>query len=103
MKQILIIYVTFPNSKEADKCTEYLLSKNLVACANSNNIKSTYPWDGNIESSTEIAVSYKTLIHRKSFVQRAIKAIHSYKVPCILAKKVEANLSYYNWIKSLVM
>ena len=96
----IIIYVTYPNMKEANKTISHLLQKKLIACANSFPIKATSCWTGKIAECDEIISILKTKKENWEKVKSEVKKIHPYKVPCIMKLDVEANEDYEAWIKS---
>jgi periplasmic divalent cation tolerance protein len=94
----IIIKVTYPNRKEADKAILHLLQKRLISSANSFPIKSTSRWTGEIKEVDEIIVFFKTRKVNWNKVKSEVKKIHSYKIPCITKFNVEANKEYENWV-----
>lgn len=95
----IIIKVTYPNEKEANKSIENLLDKKLIASANTLNIKSTSKWSGKIKQVNEIMVLLNTKKENWNKVKTEIQRTHPYKVPCIAKINANANLNYENWIK----
>ncbi len=100
-----VIYCTCPNEETANKITDELLNKKLVACVNTlSNIASKYWWKGNIETDKEILLIMKT---RKSLflkVKESISRLHPYETPEIIALPiVEGNPAYLNWINDSVI
>ena len=96
---LIIIQVTYPNIKEANKSINNLLQKMLISSANSFPIKSTSSWTGKIEEVDEISVFLKTRKGNWEKVKSEVKKTHPYKVPCIAKFNVEANKEYEDWIK----
>ena len=94
----ILIQVTYPNIKEANKSITYLLQKDLISSANSFPIKSTSKWTGEIKEVEEISVFFKTKIDNWKKVKDEIKKIHSYKIPCITKIDAEANKNYEDWV-----
>jgi len=86
--------------KEAEKICNYLLNKHLIACANYFPIKSAFWWNGKIENSKEIVSIIKTKKENWPKVQKEIKKLHPYKVPCIMKINLESNKDYDSWIKT---
>lgn len=94
----IMLYITFPNKEEADKIIKHLLNKKLIACANTFPIKATSCWTGKIIECDEIISIIKTKKENEGLIEAEIKKMHSYKVPCIIKIKVEANKEYEDWI-----
>ena len=97
---IIILYVTYPNIKEATKITHHLINKKLISCANFSKVKSFFSWKGKIESSNEIASVIKTKKENWAKVKSEIKKMHSYEIPCILKIAAEANKEFESWVIS---
>ena len=96
-----IFYVVCKNKEEAKKIAKHLLSKKLIACANIFPIESLYWWQNKIIEDKEAVLICKTT---ENFieVEREIKKIHSYEIPCILNFDVKVNKEYENWAKSVI-
>ena len=57
------VFVTVPNTKVANKITNFLIEKNLVACVNIiPKIKSVYWWENKICKSNELLLVMKSSI-----------------------------------------
>ena len=83
---MIVIYTTYPNKDEARKVSEALIDARLVACANIlAGHESLYRWDGAVQNETEVAVIYKTRDELFPEVEKIIKSLHSYDVPCVVA------------------
>jgi len=96
----IVIYVTAKDGIEGRKIAKHLLAHKLVACVNIvNNIESHYRWEGKLEQSSEVLLVIKT--RRALFVKvaRAVKEVHSYKVPEIIALPiVTGEKNYLSWL-----
>ena len=99
---MIIVYVTCKNNKEAEKVAKHLLDKKLIACANIISSKSLYCWKGKLEKQNEAILLIKTTETKFEEIKFAIKKLHSYKIPCIIKLKVEANQEYLNWVSKEV-
>lgn len=97
--KFIIIYITYPNLKEAKKVAGELLKKRLIACVNYFPIESAYWWNGKITNSKEIVSIVKTKKENWTKVKKAVEVIHSYETPCIMKIETESNKSYADWIK----
>ncbi|MFQ5906329.1 MAG: divalent-cation tolerance protein CutA [bacterium] len=96
-----IIYTTTDSDQEAEKISKELLEKRLVACANIFPINSLYWWQGKIERSGEVAVIFKTRTELLDSAIEAIRQLHSYEVPCIVAYEMTTgHQAYLDWIET---
>lgn len=97
-----LLYITYPNESEAQRVSQLLLARRLVACANIFPITSAYWWQGVIQNEQEWVSIVKTTLENYEAVKREVEKVHPYDVPCILKIEVEANAAYENWIRDSV-
>jgi periplasmic divalent cation tolerance protein len=76
------------------KIDKYLVEKRLCACVNIFSSESYYWWQGKIEKPKEWVVIGKTLEKNYNRINKEIKNIHPYTIPCIIKIKVDANEEY---------
>jgi len=98
MKSI-IIYITYPNLKEAKRVTGILLKQRLLACANYFPVASVYRWEGKVENAKEVVSILKTKKTNWTKVKKAVEAMHPYEIPCIMKIETEFNRAYADWIE----
>jgi periplasmic divalent cation tolerance protein len=94
--------VTATSSKEeAEKIARALVERRLAACVQvAGPVTSTYHWQGRIESAQEFLCIIKTRQSHYLALEDAIRELHSYEVPEILALEVSAgNRDYLNWLR----
>lgn len=96
---MILIYITCKDNKEAKKISKHLLEKRLVACTNIHPIESMYWWKGKIQDDKEVVVLAKTGEKNYEKVKEEVKKLHSYEIPCILRIRAEANKEYNKWIE----
>lgn len=98
----IFLFITCPNYKSADKISETLLKKKLIACANLLPIKSKYWWKNKMEKHSEILMILKTKTGLYSPVEKEVKKLHPYDAPEIISFKInKGNKDYLNWISSV--
>jgi len=98
---MIFVYITNPDKKTALDISKYLLEKRLCACVNIFKIQSLYRWQGKIENTGEYVVIAKTKDKNYLKIEKEIRKIHPYKVPCILQIKInKANKDYLKWLMS---
>lgn len=102
MTDFISILVCYADMAEARRITQMLLEQRLVACANiMPQGESLYWWEGAIQSSAESYAFYKAPADGFAAIEKAIKAQHSYQVPCIVAYAIEnGHGPFLNWIKA---
>jgi len=96
----IVIFITTPNKKEANKIARSLLRKRLAACVNIvDKIESFFWWRGKIDKAKETLLIIKT---KKALIPQLIKkvkSLHSYKVPEIIALPiVSGEKKYLGWL-----
>jgi uncharacterized protein involved in tolerance to divalent cations len=96
----VMIFVTAPNRKVAEKISSILLKTKLIACANFYPVRSVYWWKKKIHKDSEFAMFLKTLPKKKQKVFAEIKKIHPYKLPDLTAFKVDSTKEVELWIKN---
>ena len=96
-----LAYITCKDGKEAQKISMHLLKKKVIVCANIFPIKSMYWWKYEIVNEDEFAIIAKT--NNKNFkkLEKEVKRVHSYKIPCILKIDAEANKEYELYYQKL--
>jgi len=99
---MILVYITNPTKKVAEKIAKILLKKRLIACANIFEIESFYWWQRKIEKAKEFVLIGKTIKKNYSKIKKEVEKIHPYEIPCILKIKTEANERYLNWLKNEV-
>jgi periplasmic divalent cation tolerance protein len=104
MSDYVVILVTAPDAKQAAAIASKLLNGKLVACANVvPGISSTFWWEGEIDSADEVLVIMKTRAGLLDAVIGAVREVHSYDVPEIIALPiVGGNADYLKWIDEAV-
>ena len=97
----LVVITTVPDENLAVKLTESLLQQRLAACVHQLPAgQSTYWWQGKLESTAEITLLIKTTQLRYAELETAIRRLHSYDIPEIVALPVSDGLpAYLNWIR----
>ncbi len=100
----VVVLVTTDNKEEAGKIANMLVSHRIAACVNVvSDIKSTFWWQGKIDSSDEFLLIIKSKASLLSKITDLIREVHSYEVPEIIAIPViGGNDDYLNWIDNEV-
>src|SRR3990170_2374591 len=98
----IIVLVTTPSKQEAEKITQHLLDSKLIACGNIiGPICSIFRWSGKMEKVEEYLTVMKSRRDLFEKLVEAVKALHSYEVPEILALPiVEGSKAYLDWLES---
>lgn len=96
----LIVFTTVPDENLAVKMTESLLQQRLAACVHRLPAgRSSYWWQGKLEYAEEITLIIKSTASTYAELETAIRRLHSYELPEIVALPVSAGLpAYLKWI-----
>lgn len=105
MSEFIEIHWTSGSLDEARKVSRYLVQEKLVACAQIIPwIESIYRWNGQLETSQESKIVFKTKRSNFDAVKKAIEQNCSYEVPEITFRSIDgANQAYLDWLKSSVL
>lgn len=99
--RIVLLYCTAASVAEAEKIAEAVVGRRLAACANIiPGMRSLYWWQGKLEKGEEAVLILKTRASLADAATAAVKAAHSYSVPCVLPLPVGAggNADYFAWL-----
>jgi len=96
----IIVLTNMPDAASARSLARSLVEARLAACVNIGApVESLYHWHGEIETAKEVPVAVKTLAARYPEVEAAIRAIHPYELPEIIAVPIGEGLApYLAWI-----
>jgi periplasmic divalent cation tolerance protein len=100
MTSFIEVHTTIDSKEAAQKIAEAIVSKRLAACVQvSGPITSTYWWQGAVEQAEEWLCTAKTRKELYPDLEQAIREVHTYDTPEILAVDVTAgNTGYLDWV-----
>ena len=100
MDEIIIILTNLPDRASALKLAGELVEQRLAACVNVlAECTSIYRWNGKVENAAEVPVLIKTRAQRYDEVAAAIRRLHPYELPEIVAVPVGRGLDeYLEWV-----
>ena len=102
MNDICIVYITTSDKEEAIKIGEAVVKKRLAACANIiENMTSIYWWEETVHTGREAVLLLKTKASLFAELEKAVKEIHSYTCPCVVAIPLaNASEPYADWVRN---
>jgi periplasmic divalent cation tolerance protein len=100
MTEYVQITTTTGKRHDAEQIAAELVSRRLAACVQvSGPIVSTFRWQGKVETAEEWTCVVKTSRAKFAEICRALKEIHPYDVPEIIATEiVDGNAAYLQWL-----
>ena len=98
----IVVLTNLPDRQTAQLLARRLVEGRLAACVNIGaSVESIYHWHGEIETANEVPVAIKTRRVLYSEVEAAIRQIHPYEVPEIIAVTLSDGLpAYVDWIRA---
>lgn len=98
--QPLLVMTNCPDIGTAKVLAQRLVEHRLAACVTIlPGVQSLYWWQGAIEEAAEVTLSIKTVGARYEDLEKAIKTIHPYDLPEIIAMPIaRGDVAYLQWI-----
>ena len=100
MDDVIVVLSNLPDRATALKLAQALVERRLAACVNVlGECVSVYRWKGEIENAGEVPELIKTRAARYEQVEAAIREIHPYELPEIIAVPATRGLEeYLQWV-----
>ena len=98
----IVVLTNLPDRDTAQALARRLVEGRLAACVNIGaSVESIYHWRGQIETGNEVPIAIKTRQVLFSEVEAAIREIHPYELPEVVALPISGgSLDYLDWIRS---
>ena len=96
----LLVLTNLPDRDAALKLARALVQRRLAACVNVlGGCASVYRWNGEIEEAAEVPVLVKTRATRYAELETAIRELHPYELPEVIAVPIVRGLpEYLDWV-----
>jgi periplasmic divalent cation tolerance protein len=100
MNEILLVLTNVPDNETAIRISRELIEQRVAACVNIlPGVLSVYRWQGAIEETHEVSLLIKTTQDAYPKLEAALKTMHPYEVPEILALPIFAGFpTYLDWV-----
>lgn len=100
MREFVQVLTTVGSREEAEGIARALVENRLAACVQVvGPISSSYRWQGEMETAEEWQCLAKTRRDLYPEVERAVRLLHSYEVPEIIATPIIAgSADYLEWL-----
>ncbi len=96
----IVVMMTASNAEEATRIADVLVERRLAACVQIlPQITSIYVWQGEVQREAEVFILAKSVQVKFAELERAVRAIHSYETPEIIALPIaEISEPYLSWL-----
>jgi periplasmic divalent cation tolerance protein len=101
MKSYIQVTTTTETKEQAQKIAQHLVTEKLAACVQIlGPINSIYRWKGKVENTQEWLCLIKTQDDLYNKVEAAIKSLHPYETPEIIAVPIiKGSKEYLSWLE----
>ena len=92
-------FLTCADNAEATKITNALLEARACACVKQSEVKSSFHWDGKIQSSVEVLLLIESTIEKFDSIDKIVSELHSYDEYVLTAVPVtKTTPGVINWM-----
>lgn len=100
MSEVLLVITNLPDRASAERVAEALVIQRVAACVNVlAECASIYRWEGKLEHASEVPLLIKTTRAAYPKLEDALRKLHPYELPEIIAFTVDTGLpEYLNWV-----
>lgn len=100
MSESLLVITNCPDADSAARIARTLVEQRLAACVNQfAPVRSVYRWQDAIQDETEVPLLIKSTRDRYAELEAAIRSLHPYGVPEIVAVPLVAGYApYLRWV-----
>lgn len=97
---VLLVMSSLPDPAAAQQLARTLVERRLAACVSVLAPgRSVYRWQGSVEEAAEVPLLIKTTAGRYAELESALRALHPYELPEIIAVPVTHGLpGYLDWV-----
>lgn len=99
-QDVLLVISNLPDRASAERVAHALIDSHAAACVNIlAECTSVYRWQGKTENAREVPLLIKTTRNAYPRLEAAIRALHPYELPEIVAVPVSTGLpGYLQWV-----
>lgn len=97
---VILVMTNVPERAVAERLAALVVEERLAACVSIlAPCASVYQWKGSVERAEEVPVFIKTTEERYTLLEAAIRSVHPYETPEIVAIPIAAGLpEYLAWV-----
>lgn len=99
-QEAIVVITNLPDRASAERIAEAMVTEGVAACVNIlAECTSIYRWQGKLEHASEVPLLIKTTRAAYPRLEDALRKLHPYEVPEVIALPVSAGLpEYLNWV-----
>jgi periplasmic divalent cation tolerance protein len=95
-----ILLLTCADKKEAEKISQSLFKKKLIACAKKMPVSSSFLWKGKIDSENEVLLVMESMEAKFKEIEKEVRKLHSYETFVLVSLPVnQVSTGVTEWIK----
>jgi periplasmic divalent cation tolerance protein len=100
----IVVTTTCSSEEEALRVARAVVERRLAACAQvQGGVRSVYRWKGAVEEAGEWLVTFKTRTELFDRLGEAVRGLHSYETPELIATPVvDGSAEYLAWLDGQV-
>lgn len=83
--KMLVVFLTCADDEEADKISNVLLDKKLIACSKKMSISSSFWWEGKKDNANEVLLMLETIDEKFLDIEKEVEKLHSYDTPMLFS------------------
>ena len=104
MSDAIVVFMTAASIEEARRIANELVERQLAACVQIlPEVESVYRWKDEVQREKEILILAKTTTAQFDGLEKAVRAIHSYETPEIVAVPMsQVSEPYRAWLSDNV-
>ena len=98
--EVLLVMTNLPDRNAAERIAASLVTEGVAACVNVlADCTSVYHWEDKLNRTTEVPLLIKTTKAAYPRLQDALRKLHPYEIPELIALPVSAGLpEYLSWV-----
>ncbi|MBI4807466.1 MAG: divalent-cation tolerance protein CutA [Nitrosomonadales bacterium] len=98
--EVVVVITNLPDRATAERIADALVTEGVAACINIlAGCTSVYRWEGKLDHADEVPLLIKTTRTAYPRLESALRKLHPYELPEIIAVPVAAGLpDYLNWV-----
>lgn len=96
---LLAVFTTVAKQDQADAIARAAIEQGLAACVQTDVVRSSYRWQGDIVCEDEVRLMFKTARGHYAALAALLRQLHPYELPAIYALPVaDTTPDYAAWV-----